>query len=104
MVLEFMQNINSPSQNNPEKIKDLWERVAEEALLLLDKTPDFDPQLKAKAQSLIEDPSFKKRIKDDWDKMTLKENVVEDPGEQERLWARGLKQEIISKLSAPNNR
>lgn len=71
MGLESMRNINNRSQNNPEKIKDVWERVAEEALLLLDKNSDFDPRLKAKARLLINDPDFKKRIKDNWNEMTL---------------------------------
>ena len=86
----------------PKKI--LWERVVEEALRLLDENPDLGPRLKAKAQSLINNPNFRKRIKSGWDNDTLRGIVDEDPEEQDHLWARGLAQTIKSELSAPDNK
>lgn len=101
----FMKHIQRPGGfDGQEQFKGVWERVTEEALRLLDRNPDITPELKNKAQMLIEDPNFQKRVKDGWDNDTLRGIVDKDPEKQDSLWARGLEQRIKSELTTADNR
>ena len=84
----------SSSYDGKEKYKDLYTRVTDRAKELLSGMPNINPRMRERAFALMEDPIFRKKIKDGWDRDTLRGVVDPDPEKQDKLWANGLVQRI----------
>lgn len=85
---------NSDKYGGDEKAENLWLRITKKAMGLLEKNPDFSLALKEKAQKLISDPLFRKKLEKTWKEQTFLGHVKSDPEKQEELWAGGLSRKI----------
>ena len=104
MNFDTLRQPNMDKNKNPnygyggkEKYKDLYERVTEKAIANL-KMLNINSETIERAVALMEDPIFRKKIKDGWDSDTLRGVINSDPEKQDELWAKGLAQRIKEEL------
>jgi|GEM_PF-6896826 hypothetical protein len=83
-----------------EGMTDIYTRISNDALLLLNRKQDINPEIKRKAVVLLQSSAFRTRIKNGWDQDTLRGIVKNDPEQQEKLWAQGLAKRLEEEVIA----
>jgi hypothetical protein len=94
-MFEMQSSLPSVETSKPkqEGYRDVWDRVSEGALQILqkDRSLENNPDLLARVEDILNDVVFKNKVKQIWTEQSMKKNgVVNDPKKQDELWASGL--------------
>ncbi|KKU87066.1 MAG: hypothetical protein UY16_C0040G0004 [Candidatus Gottesmanbacteria bacterium GW2011_GWA2_47_9] len=86
-----------------EGMKDLYSRITADAVSVLNGMETLKPEVKRRAIALMQNADFRKKAKEGWDQDTLR--GVRDPDHevQERKWARGLAQRVLTEVSSESS-
>lgn len=98
MFEQFRPTAEVSKSEKKEKRTDVYGRVAAEAENLLRERLEEDEI--GRAIKILYDPEFEVNIKKRWNEYVLQTQGEEsDPEEQEKLWAKGLMEKVIDRIS-----